>query len=210
MPRAALSDQDVAAMRQRLGEAALALYKAEGEGAVTFRRLAREMGTSHTQPYRYFDGKADLFALVRLTCYRRFAAVIRDSDPVDAGPGRRLAAIHDAIMDYVRAEPVEYQLMFSAEQPPLEDYPALLSVRRQAFDYMVDIVHLAVDAGEMDGDARDVMHVAWSAVHGLLNLHTAGQLVHGRSLEDLVWPLLRTVLHPLFEDMPCAGRRRIA
>lgn len=211
MPRASLSDHDVEAMRQSLSEAALALYKAEGESAVTFRRLARRMGHSHTQPYRYFDGKAQLFAQVWLTCYRRFMALIRDCDPGEAAsPAERLAAVYRGILDLVQSEPAEYQLMFAADQPPLESQPALLAVRREAFDYLVAIVQVAVDRGEIVGDARDVMHVAWSAVHGLLNLHTAGQLVHGRSLDDLVWPLLRTVLQPLFDARGDAAEQRIA
>lgn len=210
MPRASLSDRQIEAMRQRLCTAALALYKAEGYEAVTFRRLAERMGTSHTQPYRYFDHKQGLFAALRLDCYRRFAALIRDHDIPAAGPAARLAAIHSAIMAYVQAEPGEYQLMFSADQPPLADYPELLAVRRQAFDYLVAIVQVAVDDGRLDGDARAIMHVAWGAVHGLLNLHTAGQLVHGRSLDQLSRPLLRTVLHPLFETEAGAGQRRIA
>lgn len=208
MPRTGLKNHDVEAMRQYLGAAALALYKEEGHESVTFRRLAQRMGTSHTQPYRYFNNKAELFAQVRLDCYRRFAAVIRDYDPGDAAPAERLEAIYRGILTWVRTEPAEYQLMFSADQPPLADYPALLSVRRQAFDYLVAIVQLAVDCGDIRGDARDIMHVAWGAVHGLLNLHTAGQLMHGRDLDDLIWPLLRTVLHPLFEGQDTVSVRR--
>ena len=202
MPRHSLSEIEVRATRQRLCGAALALYQEEGAEAVTFRRLAQRMGTSHTQPYRYFENKQALFTALRLACYRRFADLIRAHDRPAEAPARRLAGIYEAIMIHVQAEPAEYQLMFSADQPPLADSPQLLKIRREAFDYLVGIVQQAVDAGQLDGDARDIMHVGWSAVHGVLNLHTAGQLVHGRDMQQLTWPLLRTVFHPLFEHDP--------
>lgn len=186
-------------MRRQLCDAALVLYREAGYESVSFRRLAEFLGTSHTQPYRYFDGKEALFADLRLQCFREFAAVIRESDLPNADPATRLRAIHHGIMRYVRTHPAEYRLMFSLRQPPLEDYPELLATRRAAFDYLVDIVQVAVDEGRITGDARTIMHVAWGAVHGLLSLHTAGQLQHGRDLDTLVEPILQTVLGPLFE-----------
>ena len=200
MPRLSLSQQEVQTARQDLSAAALKLYKAQGYPAVSFRKLADVTGCSHMQPYRYFDNKEQLFAAVRLECFHRFAALIRSSDRPQATPPARIRAIHQAIMQFVHAEPLEYQLMFSMEQPALKDYPELLSVRRQAFDYLVDIVQLAINQGLISGDARTIMHIAWGAVHGLLSLHTAGQLVHGRSLEELAQPLLYQVLGPLFNE----------
>lgn len=208
MPRAPLSDREVELTRQQLCDAALALYREQGFEAVTFRRLAERMGTSHTRPYHYFDSKESLFAAVRLGCYRRFAALIRERDVAGADPATRLRSIYLGILDYVSQHPAEYQLMFAADQAPLTDYPELLSARRQAFDYLVDIVARANDAGLIEGDPRDIMHVGWGAVHGLLTLHTAGQLLHGRQLETLTEPLLRRVFHPLFEPAP--GSRRSA
>lgn len=199
MPRAVLDNLEIELVRRRLCAAALALYREEGADAVSFRRLAERTGTSHTQPYRYFENKDALFAALRLDCYQRFFDRIRDCDLPGSDPAARLQAIHHGILEFVRAQPADYQLMFAADQPPLADYPDLLAVRRAAFDYLVAIVAEATEAGPLDGDPRDIMHVAWGAVHGLLNLHTAGQLLHGRRLEELTQPLLRTVLHPLFE-----------
>jgi len=211
MPRSMLSDREVARTRQRLCEAALELYRAEGYEAVTFRRLARRLGTSHTQPYRYFAGKEALFAAVRLDCYRRFAELIRANDRLDDSPARRLRDIHAAVLDYVRRNPEEYRLMFSLRQPALREHPELLAVRRQAFDHLVDIVQAAIDRGLLAGDARSIMHIAWGAVHGLLSLHAADQLVHGRRLDELTEPLLRRVFHPMFElDEAAEGDARTA
>lgn len=197
MPRPALSEQQLTDMRQRLCDAALHLYKTEGYDAVSFRRLAAYLDISHTQPYRVFDNKDELFAAVRLDCYRRFNQAIVGGDPVEQGPVARLYALARVILQYVERNPADYRLMFSIHQPPLQRYPELLAIRQDTFDYLVTIVQQIHDAGIVEEDPRTVMHMAWVAVHGLLTLHAAGQLVHGHTLEDLVEPMLRTLIGPL-------------
>lgn len=197
-------------MRRQLCSAALTLYRQSGYESVSFRRLAQFLGTSHTRAYRYFESKEALFADLRLRCFRALLDVIREADLPGADPATRLRAIHHAIMRYVRGHPAEYQLMFSLRQPPLENYPALLATRQAAFDHLVAIVQTAVDEGRITGNARTIMHVAWGAVHGVLSLHTAGQLQHGRDLDALVEPILQTVLGPLFQQAAGGGEIRPA
>lgn len=205
MPRPALTESETVVMRGQLCTAALTLYRRDGYESVSFRRLAEFLGTSHTRPYRYFTGKDALFAELRFRCFLEFGAVIRESDLPGAEPATRVRAVYHGIMRYVRNHPAEYRLMFSLRQPPLQDYPQLLEARRAAFDYLVDIVQVAVDEGRITGDARTITHVAWGAVHGVLSLHTAGQLQHGRDLDSLVEPILMTVLGPLFEHADAPG-----
>lgn len=202
MPRNSLSNLEVERTRDTLCSAALDLYRDEGESAITFRRLAQQTGTSHTHAYRYFSNKAELFATMRLRCYQRFARTIRNADCPTRSPADRLLAVHSGIMKFVRSYPEQFALMFSTTQPPLDEYARLLAVRRDAFDHLVSIVQQAVDDGDLDGDARDTMHVAWGAVHGLVHLHLADQLVHGRDLESLSSVLLKQVFHPLFDKAP--------
>lgn len=202
MPRPALSDQQIKDMRQRLCEAALELYKAEGYESVSFRRLAAHLGISHTLPYRYFDNRDELFAAVRLECYQRFLMAIRSGDPADQGPVARLYTLARVILTYAQDNPDEYRLMFAMHQPPLERYPELLAIRQAAFDYLVAIVQQGVDAGVIEGEARTVMHMAWAAAHGLMTLHAAGQLVHGHTIDELIEPMLQAIIGPLFGSVP--------
>ncbi|MGB1581131.1 MAG: TetR/AcrR family transcriptional regulator [Nevskiales bacterium] len=178
-------------MRQRLIEAALEIYKSEGYEAVSFRRLAAHLGISHTLPYSYFDSRDELFAAVRLDCYQRFLMAIRSGDPVGKGPVARLYELASVILTY------EYRLMFAMHQPPLERYPELLAIRQAAFDYLVAIVQQGVEAGVIKGEPRTVMHMAWVAAHGLMTLHAAGQLVHGKTMDELIEPMLQAIIGPL-------------
>ncbi len=43
---------------------------------MTLRALAAELGCSPMTPYRYFENKAELFAVVRADAFRRFAAFL--------------------------------------------------------------------------------------------------------------------------------------
>lgn len=194
MPRASLSDQEVDQTRQRLAQAALALYAAQGYEAVSFRELAQRLGISHTLPYRYFDNKEALFACVRTGGFLRIRAMLEEQDPRHLAAPARLLALGQATVDWVKAHPAEYRLMFSMLQPPLERHPELLRARREAFGYLVDVVRDGVREGSMQGDPLTVVHIAWVSVHGLLTLHAADQLVHGRSLDELMAPLLETVI----------------
>ncbi len=202
MPRPALSVDEVESMRQRMIDAALQLYIKEGYEAVSFRRLAAVMGISHTLPYRYFESKEDLFAQVRVDCFRRFFELLRESDPLDKGPIQRIYLLSRAVIDYLQKRPEEFRLMFAMRQPPLERYPELLHIRQQAFDYLVGIVEQAHKAGLVERDPRTVMHIAWATTHGLLSLHAADQLVHGRKLNQLTEPMVEIVLGPIFGSEP--------
>lgn len=194
MPRAMLSDQEMSDTRQRLAQAALELYAEQGYEAVSFRELAQRLGISHTLAYRYFDNKEALFAHVRTGCFLRIRAMLEERDPRHLDAPARLFALGNATVDYVKAHAAEYRLMFSLQQPPLEQYADLLRARRAAFDYLVDVVRDGIRQGSMEGDPLTVMHLAWVSVHGLLTLHAADQLVHGRSLDQLMPPLLETVI----------------
>lgn len=199
MPRAPLSDDDIELQRQRFCAAALVLYRTRGDEAVTLRNLAQRLKLSHTLAYRYFDSKEALFARIRTDCVHRLLDAIRSRDPVGQRPVARIHAMALALLDFVRAHPDEYRLVFDVDQPPLQRHLPLLKARRELFDYIVDVIQEGVDSGEIHGDARTVMHCAWAAAHGALMLHAANQLIHGRTLDDLVQPLLQTIIGPLLQ-----------
>lgn len=202
MARPALSSDEVESMRSSMIEAAFTLYKQEGMEAVSFRRLAASMCISHTLPYRYFDSKEALFAAVRIECFQRFFEVVKNKDQLEKGPVQRFYGLARAVIEYLEARPAEFRLMFALRQPPLAQYPELLRIRQEAFDYLVAIVQQAADVGLVDRDPRTVMHIAWATTHGLLGLHSADQLVHGRKLDELIEPMVEMVLGPVFGAEP--------
>jgi AcrR family transcriptional regulator len=181
-------------MRSRLCEASLAIFRQGGLEAVTFRALADAVGVSHTLPYRYFENKEDLLANVRVLCFERFEQFVRGREAGAQGSVARVFAVLDAYRDFVLACPVEYSLIFATAQPPPQRYPELLAARRRLFEHSVDLVQRCIDDQILAGDAREITHAVWAALHGLLTLHVANQLVHGRTLDQLIRPMILQVL----------------
>jgi AcrR family transcriptional regulator len=206
MPRPVLSDAAVEAMRDRLAEAALRIYRADGLEAVTFRRLADATGISHTLPYRYFADKDALLARVRVTCVREFEVFIRAREKVGRSAPVRVRSVAQAYIAYARQRPADYRLIFSTDQPPPDRYPELLAARRSFFEHAVAMLAEFVERGELAGDARLLAHAFWISLHGLMSLHVANQLVHGMRLEALIEPLVGRLLG----EPPAKSRRKAA
>jgi AcrR family transcriptional regulator len=196
MARNALSTAEVDSMRSRLCDASLAIFRKGGLEAVTFRALADAVGASHTLPYRYFENKEDLLANVRLLCFGRFEEFVRGRE-AGVGAGGTLArvfAVLDAYRDFVLHHPVDYSLIFATAQPPPQRYPELLAARRRLFEHCVELIQHCIDDGILAGEAREITHAVWAGLHGLLTLHVANQLVHGRTLEQLIRPMILRIL----------------
>lgn len=183
-------------MRERLAAAALVIYRSDGVEALSFRRLADAVGISHTLTYRYFDDKEALLARVRTNCFLEFDRYVRERERHVGLLDRHMDSIAQAYIDYACAYPAEYRLMFSIEQPAPERYPELLAARRRLFDYAVAALERYVLAGTLAGDARTLVHALWITLHGLMSLHVAKQLIHGRSLQQLAQPLVQNALQP--------------
>ncbi len=201
MARPVLSSDEIETMRERLAAAALVIYRSDGVEAISFRRLADAVGISHTLTYRYFEDKDALLARVRAICFLEFDRHVRARERIGKSLRVHLHSIAHAYIDYACEYPAEYRLMFSSEQPAPDRYPQLLAARRRLFDYAVAALDRYVKAGELAGDARTLVHALWITLHGLMSLHVARQLIHGRSLQQLARPLVERAL-----QAPAAAR----
>jgi AcrR family transcriptional regulator len=54
------SETDISKYRSKIADHALAIYRAEGFGAVSMRRLANEVGCAPMTIYAHFEGKTDI------------------------------------------------------------------------------------------------------------------------------------------------------
>lgn len=193
MPRNPLTAESEAAMRQRMVQAGLQLYRSRGLAGVSFRRLAEALSISHTLPYRYFADKEALLAAMRCAVVREFGRYVRAHCPQGVDVDTRIRTIASAYIGYARRHTADYLLIFGTEQPSPELYPELLEARRAVFDFVLEVVQTAVDTGVLKGDARRLAHLYWVSLHGLMTLYAANQLVHGCTLEDLAEPIIEAL-----------------
>ena len=186
MPRAALTVEELDAFRGRAVAAATKLFAEQGYAGVTIRSLARELGVSPMTPYRYFENKEALFAMVRTEAFRRFADVQRDAIAGVDDPGDALRTLARAYVSFAIDEPDAYHTMFDILQAQAGSYPELEAEQARAFSYLLSTVTAAVEAGLLHGDPLPRAHVAWAQVHGLVSLHLAGKLLMGCTLDELI------------------------
>jgi AcrR family transcriptional regulator len=186
MGRAALTVEELGAFRRRAVAAATGLFAERGYRGVTLRSLAKELGVSPMTPYRYFENKEELFAMVRTEAFRRFADAQRDAVAGVEGPEDALRMLGRAYVSFALDEPDAYHIMFELLQAPAGTYPELDAEQARSFSYLHAAVKAGVDAGILEGDSLRRAHYLWAQVHGLVSLHLAGKLVMGCSLEELV------------------------
>lgn len=194
MPRAALSTVEISAFRDRIREAAARLFAEAGYPAVTLRAIASEVGCSPMTPYRYFQSKEEIFAVVRAEAFRRFADAQEKGIRGIDDPTLRLHALGRVYVDFAKQDPQSYRLMFELGQAPVTNNAELLVEGERAWRVIRDSVARAVEAGVLDGDPDTLAHVFWASVHGLVSLALAGKLELGRSLDDLVEPVMSMLI----------------
>ena len=196
MARPRLSAEAADGIRAEICAAAAKLYERDGYEAVTLRAIAAEMDRSQALPYRYFKNKEHIFAALRAICFDRLTATMDAVRARGEPPLVCLYTMAHTFTAFAESKPAEYRLMFSLRQPNPSEFPELHAARLRTLATLQTAYQEAADAGLIPGDAVTGAHVVWAAMHGLLTLHLAGQLSMGRTLEDLVQPMLDTLFGP--------------
>jgi AcrR family transcriptional regulator len=191
MGRQPFSPEEVEVQRALVVRAAEGLFADRGYAGVTLRALAKALGRSPTAAYRYFEGKAEIFAAARTAAYRRFAEAQERAVRGGAGPLERLARLGSAYVQFAVDEPDAYRLMFELKQPEAGRSAALREAEDRAWAPLRETIEAVVDAGHLRGDPHEVTHLFWAGMHGVVSLQLAGKLSHGLALEDLDGPMKR-------------------
>jgi AcrR family transcriptional regulator len=189
VPRAALSEDEIQAFRGRAVAAAMELFAEQGYDAVTVRSVARALGVSPMTPYRYFEDKDELFAVVRAEAFRVFGDRQEQAVAGGGSPTDKLVRLQRAYIDHALEHPDAYRVMFELQQPSTDAYPELVEAGGRAFSFLHLTVEEAVEAGLLEGDPLTVAHLLWAQTHGLVTLHLAGKLeppMDIRTLADAV------------------------
>jgi len=165
-------------LRNALLQAGERLLSRNGVAELSLRKVAREAGVSHTAPYRHFQNKRALLSALAQTGFDRLALAMETAEaqhPDD--PRRQLQEAGIAYVLLAIRHPETTQLMFGGILDPCEDDPALKEVGGKAFQGLLKIVSNGQQAGiYRDRDTMKLALAAWSLVHGLSMLLTAGQL----------------------------------
>lgn len=160
-----------------LGAAEKVLAETGIEG-FSLRRVAREVGVSHSAPAHHFGDTQGLLAALATEGFTRFLHAMQARQRVVATRDARalLTASGLGYLDFAQGSPALFQLMFGSERVDFCDQ-ALDRAANAAFDHLAqDIARLrGVSPYQDDAAMADVM-AAWSMVHGFAALLMAGRL----------------------------------
>lgn len=170
------------------------LFVDEGFEGFSLRTLARALGCSHTTPYRYFEGKEEIFAAVRAEGFRRFAAALRGRLGDTGDHDLRLRRLAEGYYAFAVSEPAAFRVIFELGQPQAEAYPFVRDAMADAWGVLVGTVSEAITAGVIVGDPKVVAHTMWSGIHGIATLQLAGKLLMGRSGEQILETMVDALL----------------
>ena len=163
-------------MRRAVLDAATRLLVQEGLGAITLRRIAREVGCSTTVLYTLFGGKQ---GVVDALWEEGFDRLWRAEEAALAAPDplARLAALGRAYRQHALENPDYYRVMFGAVLPGVRPSHETAGRGRRTFRVLVDAVRDCMDAGAFRReDPHPVATVLWATVHGVVSLQLAGAL----------------------------------
>ncbi|KER10563.1 MAG: hypothetical protein HY22_04135 [[Candidatus Thermochlorobacteriaceae] bacterium GBChlB] len=155
-------------MRQRILEAAMSLFIAEGYENVSIRQIADKIEYSPATIYLYFKDKEALFCEIQEAGFkelcRRQEALRVVQDPME-----RLNAHGRAYIRFAIENPHYYDLMFLSNMPMVWDSQFEgSSWGMRSFNYLKSDVQACIEAGEFKPvDVMLASMALWSLVHGI-------------------------------------------
>ena len=150
------SAEDHDGQRQRIVNAAFAVHRRSGIGALSMRTLAAELGLSAMALYRYFPSKGDLLRAM-------WEVVLTDArSEVGAAMARcptareRLRASIESFLLFWETRPAQFALVYMTPETMLPGSELEALTREPAYRRAVDLVVPLIDelVAEIGGDAR--------------------------------------------------------
>lgn len=162
-------------LRAALLRAAEAILDRDGPNALTLRAAAREAGVTHAAPAHHFGDLTGLLTALATEGFVRFRAHML-AEAAGTEPTARLAALGRGYVEFARASPGLFLLMFRSERLDWS-CEALTSAGDAAFGLLLDADADGVArAAPPDRGRLGAAMARWSLVHGLATLLLDGRL----------------------------------
>lgn len=106
------SETDILEYRSKIARHALAIYRAEGFGAVSIRRLAKEVGCAPMTIYAHFEGKTDILRYLWADVLTDMSGEIQKKLSSIVPPAERLHIAAQTFVSYWIDHPDHFRLVF--------------------------------------------------------------------------------------------------
>lgn len=106
------SETDILEYRSKIGKHALEIYRSEGFGAVSIRRLAKEVGCAPMTIYAHFEGKTDILRYLWADVLADMSGEIQNRLKSVVSPVERLQTAAQTFVAYWIDHPDHFRLVF--------------------------------------------------------------------------------------------------
>ena len=192
-------------IREKILDAALEFFAAEGVEGVTMRALADAIEYTPPVIYAHFRDKD---AIIRELCNRQlrtlaksFAAIGKIDDPIE-----RLRRVGRSYIDFGLEHPSHFRFMFLTEHalPPDEsDDLQKGNPEEDAYAFLRQTVQAGLDAARFragHGDVEELTQICWAGAHGMValrNVKTKENWVDWRDARKSAYRLIDALIDGL-------------
>lgn len=194
-------------LRDALLQAAERVLERDGLSGLTLRAVAREAGVSHAAPTHHFGDLTGLVSELAAIGFQQFCAAMAAACDRPAPPAEQARLRVHAYVNYARAHPGLYGLMFRTERLDMSR-PSLHEAANASFAGFAGAIGASrqesISAQALTLDQGAALVRAWSLVHGFTMLllddrlsDVLRRLPDGIEVETLLDAMLRsTVVRP--------------
>lgn len=142
----------------------------------SLRGVAKRAGVSHAAPAHHFADATGLLTALSAVGFERFVATQKARQAEAPADGlSQLVAAGLGYIDFARANPALFRLMFSSDRPDHGD-ETLRASAEAAMAKLVEDARGADPRADAAGTLADKAATAWALAHGLADLLVAGRL----------------------------------
>ncbi|WP_181781278.1 TetR/AcrR family transcriptional regulator [Pseudonocardia pini] len=165
------------ALREELISASVSLIEAEGIGAVSLRRVAREAGVSPGAPYHHFADRAALFAAVIVRGSALLESELRQARAQATSGVEALGAFVRTYVRFAREHPGYVHLMLRPELSHPDRHPDAAHAGEGSIDLLTAaVVDCQREGTAPPGDPMPAVGLVWALAVGIVTLWLDGPL----------------------------------
>jgi AcrR family transcriptional regulator len=175
-------------LREHVRSAAAEVLARDGVAGFTTRRIAAQAHTSTPAVYELFGDKRGLIRAMFFDGFRLLHAQLQRT-PLPSEPRAALIALLERYREFVRANPVLAEVMFSRPFTDFEPDESELDAGASVRKLIVRCVRRCIQDGTIDSDETDSAHVLMALVQGLAWAENARRLGSSQASLDRRWTL---------------------
>ncbi|NJC96755.1 MAG: TetR/AcrR family transcriptional regulator [Anaerolineae bacterium] len=183
-------------LKEALISAGLEILSEHGIEGLSLRKVAKQIGVSHTAPYNHFPDKQALLAAISTAGLEQLHNILMDAfENSKNAPANIIPEIARAYMQFALDNPAKFKLMFSGALEEERNHPDYEAISQKSILLFEEIIAFCQGKGRLPaGRIDDHAIKLWSTVHGFTTLMLENQFppkyLHEKDIKELLGALI--------------------